>query len=64
MSNGAMWRDVEWPGMKPLRCQSCGEQIGVMSRDAPEPDPAVFVLRCYACAATEEAESITAVSHE
>jgi hypothetical protein len=40
--------------MVPLRCQSCGEQIGL--RDAgTEPDPTVVVARCYACAAVEEA---------
>lgn len=42
-----------------MRCDLCGEQIGVVSRDA-KLDPAVFVLRCYACAATEEAEAILA----
>lgn len=44
--------------MVPLRCQSCGEQIGLRS-PGPEPDPNVVIARCYGCAATEEAESIT-----
>jgi hypothetical protein len=44
--------------MIPLRCQLCGEQIGLRS-PGPDPDPDFVVARCYACAALEEAESIT-----
>lgn len=47
--------------MVPLRCQSCGEQVGLKS-PGYEPDPDIFVVRCYACAATEEAEAITKAS--
>lgn len=41
---------------RPLRCQSCGEQIGLLWGD--EPDPNVVVARCYRCAAVGEAEAI------
>lgn len=44
--------------MVPLRCQSCGEQVGLKSPDYT-PDPEAVVVRCYGCAATEEAERIT-----
>lgn len=50
--------DHEGHMMVPLRCQLCGEQIGLRS-PGPPPDPDVVVARCYACAATEEAEAIT-----
>lgn len=42
---------------KPLRCELCGEQIGVYFGD--EPDWSKIVARCYQCAAVEEAEAIT-----
>lgn len=44
--------------MVPLRCQLCGEQVG-LKPSGYEPDPETVVVRCYACAATEEAERIT-----
>ena len=43
--------------MIPLRCEKCGDQIGVKSPEFPMEN---VVARCYACAATEEAEAITA----
>ena len=43
--------------MVPLRCQICGEQVGVQSPGASD-DPNVIV-RCYLCAVLEEAEEIT-----
>ena len=44
------------------RCQVCGEPIGPLYSNDPtvtELDPAVCVVRCFACAATEEAQAIT-----
>lgn len=42
--------------MTPLRCELCGEQIGVKSPEFPMEN---VVARCYACAAVKEAEAIT-----
>lgn len=45
---------------KPLRCELCGEQIGVtLSTDAgrAEDNPNV-ILRCFQCGAVEAAEAI------
>ena len=42
--------------MVPLRCELCGEQIGVKSPDFPMER---VVARCYGCTATEAAEAIT-----
>jgi hypothetical protein len=50
--------DVNGDLMVPLRCQSCGEQIGVASPGV-RGDEEWLVARCYACAAVEEAEKIT-----
>ena len=36
--------------MTPLRCQSCGDQVGLTSGDF-QPDPDRVTVRCYACAA-------------
>ena len=49
--------DPQGETMVPLRCELCGEQIGVKS---PDFDMRNVVARCYACAASEEAEAITA----
>lgn len=43
--------------MIPLRCQSCGDQIGVTTGPG-QPDPGLVVARCTMCAAVEEAEAI------
>ena len=51
--------DPQGQTMIPLRCEKCGEQIGVKSPDFPMEN---VVARCYACAASEEAESITAAA--
>lgn len=40
-----------------LRCDSCGERVGLIW--GKQPDPSVLISRCYACAAVEEAENIT-----
>lgn len=63
----AEWRGVEFRDGKPLRCELCGEQIGLYFGEKPDLD--VVVARCYACAAAEAAEAITAeavadVEHE
>lgn len=42
---------------KPLRCDLCGDQIGVYQGDPP--DPNLVVSRCFACAVTTEAEKAT-----
>lgn len=47
---------------KPMaRCQICGEPVARMwaNHDDP-PDPRYLVIRCFQCAAVEEAEAITA----
>lgn len=43
------------------RCQICGEPVARMwaNHDDP-PDPRYLVIRCFQCAAVEEAEAITA----
>lgn len=48
--------DPQGDVMVPLRCELCGEQIGVRS---PGRLPENVVARCYSCAAVEEAEAIT-----
>lgn len=60
--NQPMWSRFE--GGEPLRCEICGEQIG---KSYGEMTPAMrekIVVRCYACAATEEAEAITSEATE
>lgn len=54
----AEFYDPEGNLMVPLRCQLCGEQIGLRS-PGPPPEDSWAVVRCYGCAATEEAETIT-----
>lgn len=44
--------------MVPLRCP-CGEQVGLVSPSWDYANDPNVVVRCYACTATEEAESIT-----
>jgi hypothetical protein len=55
MSDKIEFIDPNGDTMVPLRCP-CGEQIGLKS---PNSDMTNIVVRCYACAATEEAEAIT-----
>lgn len=50
------WQGSTWPGARPLRCQWCGEQIGVI---CGEDMPDAYEASCYGCAATREAEAIT-----
>lgn len=54
----AEYRGVEIEGTVPMRCNLCGDQIGLVT--PPQPPPEVLDARCYACAALEEAEKITA----
>lgn len=45
--------------MVPLRCQLCGDQIGLRSPSWTDEElEERVVARCYQCAATEEAERI------
>lgn len=41
-----------------VRCQLCGEEIGYQPQGQEWPE-GMLVLRCFACAAVEEAEQIT-----
>lgn len=60
-------RDVEFIDpqgnlMVPMRCELCGEQIGLISPTWDYLRDENIIARCYACAATEEAERITAAT--
>lgn len=53
--SGQEFIDPQGETMVSLRCELCGEQIGVKS---PDSNMENVVARCYACAAVEEAEEI------
>lgn len=61
MMERPIFHDHNGDEMVPLRCQKCGEQIGVRSPGS-DPDPELISALCYACAAVGEAERITAES--
>lgn len=49
---------LEYKGM--ARCQVCGEPVSPMWANHDDGfDPAVVVIRCFQCAAVEEAEWLT-----
>lgn len=58
MRSDITFRDHMGREMVPLRCQKCGEQIGLQS-PGYTPDPETVIALCYACAAVGEAERIT-----
>lgn len=52
----ADFHGIDYEDAKPLRCDTCGDSIGVYFGDPPDPEK--VVARCYHCAAVEEAEII------
>lgn len=51
--------DPQGDRMVPLRCQACGEQIGLKSPGVDEAKDERIIALCYSCAAVGEAEAIT-----
>ena len=51
--------DPQGDPMVPLRCELCGVQVGLKSPGVDEKTDPLLVVRCFGCAAVEEAEAIT-----
>ncbi len=57
--SGVSFYDPNGKEMVPMRCGSCGDSVGLRSPDWDTANDPLVVIRCYACATTEEAEAIT-----